>query len=242
MQDQITTKTCSRCHVEKPLDAFAKSKSGRLGLRQCCRACWSLANKQRYAEQREHILAVNRAWREANPERMEGLREAWRQNHPEALRAIHLRWLNSHKEEERQRAARYHLANADANHARNKVWREAHKEERAQSFAQWRKANPDYFTEWNAANPDKVRDKSVRRRAQLRGQFLESVYLSVLIERDKRTCGICGKRIASGQESVDHILPVSKGGAHSYANTRLAHRLCNVRRNNRGTAQLRMMG
>lgn len=42
--------------------------------------------------------------------------------------------------------------------------------------------------------------------------------------------------------SLDHILPISVGGQHSYANTRLTHTTCNVRRQNRGVAQLRLLG
>lgn len=34
-----TSKVCAECHVEKPLDDFAKSKSGRFGVRSRCRAC-----------------------------------------------------------------------------------------------------------------------------------------------------------------------------------------------------------
>lgn len=34
--------------------------------------------------------------------------------------------------------------------------------------------------------------------------------------------------------SLDHVIPMSKGGAHSYANTQLAHWLCNVTKGNRG--------
>lgn len=61
------------------------------------------------------------------------------------------------------------------------------------------------------------------------------------VERDRGRCGVCGLPVRAADASVDHILPVSKGGAHSYANTRLAHLRCNKVRGNRGPAQLRML-
>lgn len=49
-------------------------------------------------------------------------------------------------------------------------------------------------------------------------------------------CGICGE---PGADSVDHIVPVSKGGAElDPANLRPAHLACNVRRGASGLAPL----
>jgi len=89
---------------------------------------------------------------------------------------------------------------------------------------------------YKAAN----REHGHRRRVLQRNGFVERVYLAVLVERDKGRCGVCSKPVPVKQRSIDHILPVSKGGAHSYANTRLTHLRCNVLRNNRGAAQLRL--
>ena len=63
----------------------------------------------------------------------------------------------------------------------------------------------------------------------------ENVTIVGLRERDGDNCGICGLVIdfvLSGREpmgrTVDHVLPRSKGGAHSWANTQLAHLRCNL--------------
>jgi 5-methylcytosine-specific restriction endonuclease McrA len=65
-----------------------------------------------------------------------------------------------------------------------------------------------------------------------------------LMERDGGICQLCGLRcdlddyvlnedgtfIAGDYyPSVDHIVPISKGGLHSWKNVRLAHRKCNLR-------------
>lgn len=43
-------------------------------------------------------------------------------------------------------------------------------------------------------------------------------------------CEICGSR---EDITVDHIVPISKGGKSTYANTRLLCRACNSRKGNR---------
>jgi hypothetical protein len=61
-----------------------------------------------------------------------------------------------------------------------------------------------------------------------------------IAERDNWTCGICRKPVVAavqwpdpGQATLDHIVPVSKGGCDDPANLRLAHMGCNRSRGNR---------
>ena len=63
----------------------------------------------------------------------------------------------------------------------------------------------------------------------------------VVFERDHWTCAICGKRIDAQAKfpdvmsaSVDHVVPLSKGGAHLYANVRATHYECNRRKGAHG--------
>ena len=53
-----------------------------------------------------------------------------------------------------------------------------------------------------------------------------------LLERDERTCWLCGGRVHRKNATMDHIIPVSLGGAHSLDNLKLAHRHCNQARGN----------
>jgi 5-methylcytosine-specific restriction endonuclease McrA len=128
-------------------------------------------------------------------------------------------------------AAAYHIANAEKRAATDAAYRAANPERGPAASAAWRKANPE-----------KKREHDHRRRVRLLGGFVEKVDIAVLVERDGGYCGICHKRVKPAERSIDHVLPISKGGAHSYANIRLAHLHCNVKRGNRGVAQLRMVG
>ena len=52
--------------------------------------------------------------------------------------------------------------------------------------------------------------------------------LAVLV-RDEGVCHLCGR---SGADSVDHVLPRSRGGTNALTNLRAAHLTCNKRKFN----------
>jgi 5-methylcytosine-specific restriction endonuclease McrA len=73
------------------------------------------------------------------------------------------------------------------------------------------------------------------RRQRIRQARIETVSISVLRVRDADTCRICGEPIDFTRRppdpraaTIDHVIALSKGGAHSYANTQLAHLRCNL--------------
>ncbi len=60
------------------------------------------------------------------------------------------------------------------------------------------------------------------------GITMEKIYI-----RDEFMCGICGNFCSLDHASLDHIIPVSKGGTHTWDNVQLAHGSCNVQKGNR---------
>lgn len=87
--------------------------------------------------------------------------------------------------------------------------------------------------------------KSARRREKIKtnGHYDWSISIPKLIKRDK-VCKLCGKPVdihdrvnAKGTvivgvnyPSIDHIIPVSKGGTHTWDNVQLAHVGCNAKK------------
>lgn len=70
------------------------------------------------------------------------------------------------------------------------------------------------------------------RRARNRAAFVEQVNLFEIAERDKWICQLCGKKVSrkasfNKQATIDHVIPISKGGKHEAANCQLAHFDCN---------------
>lgn len=44
------------------------------------------------------------------------------------------------------------------------------------------------------------------------------------------TCAICGGNLADVDKSVDHIIPLSKGGTNDIGNMQMAHLRCNQKK------------
>lgn len=77
-------------------------------------------------------------------------------------------------------------------------------------------------------------------RARKRGAVTESFNNSEIYERDNWLCGICGNPVNSGLEwphpgspTLDHIIPLSRGGNHTRGNVQLAHMHCNLVKNDK---------
>jgi 5-methylcytosine-specific restriction endonuclease McrA len=94
----------------------------------------------------------------------------------------------------------------------------------------WAAKNRERESEWNRAkykaDPDYYKARAAEYRSRLAGVFVEKVIPSKVYERDQGVCGICQKPVEDRYD-IDHIIPIVKGGMHSYANTQLAHPACN---------------
>lgn len=102
----------------------------------------------------------------------------------------------------------------------------------------WQVAHPGamrrYNVRWIARHPEVTSRYNARRRARLQNALrLEPICLDILYKRDKGICGICFKYVPRKQASRDHIIPLTHGGDHTYANVVLAHLSCNSSKGNR---------
>lgn len=61
----------------------------------------------------------------------------------------------------------------------------------------------------------------------------ERFTLDEIYERDGHVCHLCRKEVDRRDATMDHVIPVTRGGPHTRANVKLAHRGCNTRKGNR---------
>lgn len=88
----------------------------------------------------------------------------------------------------------------------------------------------------------KRRELKRERKLKANGIVDKDINLKTLYERDKGICYICGKKcdyndhrvtkegyfiIGNNYPTIDHLLPISLGGKHSWENVKLAHMICN---------------
>lgn len=82
-----------------------------------------------------------------------------------------------------------------------------------------------------------------KRRARIKAApRIEAVSHRKVAERDGWRCHICRKTVTRRTWSIDHLIPLSYGGTHTYDNVALAHKDCNSVRSNTGSAQLLLVG
>ncbi len=78
----------------------------------------------------------------------------------------------------------------------------------------------------------------------------ETVTIQYLGHRDHWTCQLCGKKVKRdaavphpAAPTIDHVIPLARGGEHTRANTQLAHFLCNsLKHVSAANEQLRLIG
>lgn len=146
-------------------------------------------------------------------------------------------------------AARWRKTNPDAVKDAVRRWREANPEKAAAAVRRYREANPDARRLWAEANPEKLAELrrlgKARRRARELDAFVEDVPRLEIFERDGWQCMIPGCFYPGVPVSldppfpdplfatVDHVVPLSKGGTHERSNAATAHFRCNVAKGNR---------
>ena len=115
-------------------------------------------------------------------------------------------------------------ANREAVKVNSKIYREANPEKVKTSTKAWRKANPK-----------RCREHHQKRRALKYQTQTEPINDKLVFLRDGWICQICHKKVdkrfkypnpMSG--SLDHIMPLSRGGSHTYKNVQLTHLTCNL--------------
>jgi hypothetical protein len=90
------------------------------------------------------------------------------------------------------------------------------------------------------------RIQSQKRRARMKGVEVESINPNLVFKRDQWACRICGiktpKKLQGTNDpnapSLDHIIPIAKGGPHIYENVQCACRKCNSYKSDKMIGQI----
>jgi len=155
-------------------------------------------------EQRAKGLCANcyeYEWRRANPEKAKAIQDRWRQRHPKEARAKSYRWAKRNPEKKK---------------AQKRRWYQRHREEIKARVRHYKRENPH-----------KVAALTARRSAQKRNLPVD------LTAEDARRilavgrCFYCGQNFPRSEFTLDHFLPLSKGGGTTKANIIAACQPCN---------------
>lgn len=133
MTDQVTTKVCGKCKVEKLVMLFCKDKSRKDGLSNSCRDCGNKKNSEYYKNNKEKILDLQKE-----------------KGYVERKRVCQRTYYANNKEKISIKNKNYREANKDKIIIKARVFNSTNRIE-ANAYARaYRNKNRDYFLSYSA--------------------------------------------------------------------------------------------
>lgn len=222
--------TCLQCQSPLPRRQLGKAGQPPKFCGDECRSAYKKAYAKRYFKANPHKWKASAERRSANPEKHRAYQAKWRAANREKIRAAARRASaknkaerNAASERERKRLLQLRLRAADPDKARATARRSY-----AKHADKWRERSRQF------AKTPKGRivgaAYALARRARLAGVPSEPINREAVFARDKFICARCKQFVEPSQRSIDHRIPVSKGGSNTYDNVQLMHRVCNSRK------------
>jgi predicted nucleic acid-binding Zn ribbon protein len=209
---------------------------------ECKTARYKKRDRERYAANREAVRARTAAWYLANREYAREQSRQRREKNREAIREDKKRYARENAERIAERQHAWYLANRERLRAE---WQASQTDEdrakAAERTREWAAANPERRAElrrqWAQENPEKVRAVRVRRRARLHSVPADLVSPQELLRDQDGLCYLCLLPISEDHKvphplslSVDHVIPLARGGTGLRENLRATHLLCNLQK------------
>lgn len=212
-------KICPKCNEEKSLEEFeTRADTGKH--RSDCKGCRKQYLQGYQTAHREQIQQRRKAYGVTHREERRQYHQRYYATHRDQYRQYHQRRQILQREYIRQYLQEYYVAHRDQHRQRTRIYHITH---RAQIQRQRRM---DYILHKN-----KYTERARRREANMRGVTIGEVSYHRILRRDGMHCYICSQPILAHHIlHFDHVIPLSRGGAHSEENIKPTHQQCNSRK------------
>lgn len=215
------SKTCTSCGQVLAISYFSPSKLGLYGVRSKCRPCQAKASKDYRKRNPEKVKQYNDTFRAQNPDKVKAANKRFREMNPDYAKNYHA----TYRELENLRGRQNYAADKAKQSLRKKLDRQN---------------NPDRYRERNRRyaenNQDKLNEKSQRRRA-----YKANAKTFVITKREiqrlyNAKCFYCERKA----DTLDHVIPLSRGGDHGIGNLVSACGPCNFSKAGRTVMEWRV--
>ena len=160
--------------------------------------------------------------------------------HQILMRARQREYYASHKEQ-----CKGYVDPEKAREATRQYWKR-HPEKAYANAKRWRQNNPDKAKEsvkrWQKSNPDKVKiihKRKAFRKRNAEGNFTLKEWNAKLEEYNYK-CAYCGCELSSDTITVDHRIPLSRGGTNYIGNLVPACKSCNSKKHTKTSEEYLM--
>ena len=221
-------KVCTKCDTWLPLTEYSPHTRAKDGRASSCRRCHRKVNNAYHAKNKERA----KAYRQSNKEIAKEYSREYRAKNKERIKAQRKAYRRANAEVLQQRDRERHLANPNPKRQRERV-RHARNPQRKRDYERtWRVAHPDKWAaqmeSWRARNAERIRSyqktSKARRRSGTQGHFTAAEWRDLCAQHGNR-CLRCG---AEGSLSVDHVVPISRGGTNTIDNIQPLCLPCNL--------------
>jgi 5-methylcytosine-specific restriction endonuclease McrA len=198
-------KYCRTCDHWKCQQAFSRDHKGANGFSATCKECVK-------SYQQAHIDRIN-----------ERRRERWQEN-TERYNARQQAYHDRHPERKKESDRKYRLKHTEEAQAYSKVYRA-----RKKTDADFRARKREYNQQYIQLRPEKSAQYFNNRRArvlQAEGSFTSKEWKK-LCKYYQYTCLCCRKCEPEIKLTVDHVIPLSRGGSNSIENLQPLCQSCN---------------
>jgi 5-methylcytosine-specific restriction endonuclease McrA len=191
-------------------------------------------------EARERKQEYEKKYRAENAEKRRERSRKYRAENAEKIREYNRKYYAENAEKARE----YRAVNAEKIRERDRKYTAKNVEKIRKYRAENAEKIREYKRIYHVKNIEKHRSRKALRRARERNATVERVNYELIWKRDKGICQICLKKVGRKADvHYDHVVPLSKGGEHSYRNVVVAHAVCNLRKSNGVVVQqMRLLG
>ena len=173
-----------------------------------CKVCGGV-KRNKYGKCIECRKKSHKKWSDKHPE----YQHNWYQANMESVRERAKRWSRTHPDRKRSNDKEYYAKNTDKRRAQSQEWYQSNKERRREY-----KRLPEVRRRYQA--------HQARRRSLKKGSkgTVTAQQFKELCERYDNKCLACGKKVTL---TMDHVIPLSKGGIHDISNIQPLCLSCN---------------
>lgn len=186
--------------------------------------------KARYADDIEDARAKQRARYHENPEKHRAASRAWQDANPEYNVLYLRRYYEEHRAEMQESQRQYYWDNVEKCRAACRAYREANREKCRAGVRDWHRRHPQVA---------KLQGAKYRMHLSQAENTLTSAQIDAILEVFDYRCGYCLTdltELPKGSQTLDHMLPIVRGGGNTEDNVIPCCKRCNSRKKDRHIA------